>query len=91
MDVKTDLHLCCSNLLKVYFLLSWSHKRPKSLFAAILQLDTIDISFSEDLYFIHFCCAHTSFSLVIYLTDVLGTLNKPFGVFFSQTLHLGDM
>ena len=47
------MHLCCSYMLKAYFLLTWSHKRPKSFFAASLQLDTF-ISFNKDLYCIQF-------------------------------------
>ena len=45
--------LCCSYMLKAYFLLTWFHKRSKSFFAASLQLDTF-ISFSKDLYCIQF-------------------------------------
>ena len=42
------MHLFCSYMLKAYFLLTWSHKRPNSFFAASLPLYTY-ISFSKDL------------------------------------------
>ena len=47
-----------------FFLLSWPTKRPKSFFAASLQLNTY-ISFSEDLNFFQFasliCSSHLCF------------------------------
>ena len=53
MNLKAGMHLCFSYMLKAYFILTWSHKRPKNFFAASLQLDTY-IFFSKDLYCIQF-------------------------------------
>ena len=50
-DVKTDLCLSCSYMLKADFLLTWPNMKTKSYFPASLQLEAL---FSEDL-----CCAHT--------------------------------
>ena len=79
--MKTDLSLSCSYMLKADFLLTWHNKKPKRLFAAVLQLDA---------YF-GVCCNNTFYSRMLFLMDMLGMLitkkNKLFSMHFLRKLY----